>query len=188
MGDDNNGECVAHGKNQAFVGLNLQGILDLVGNNSALPWLSLPIVILSAGVAGYTAFLFGQCEGRDLWQTPLLLPTLLAQAVRAHSGTGMPPHKRESCTHPNLPTPLLLPGPAAARRPLLRRKALPSSLPMHPLPHHHSADPAQKETSTPPSAPHPRPCRPPPSRPPQQPSPPAALFAHFPLTNPIPSL
>ena len=40
----------------------------------------------------------------------------------------------------------------------------------------------------PPSAPHPRPCRPPPSRPPQQPSPPAALFAHFPLTNPIPSL
>ena len=32
MGDDNNGECVAHGKNQAFVGRNLQGILDLVDN------------------------------------------------------------------------------------------------------------------------------------------------------------
>ncbi|MEZ5296142.1 MAG: hypothetical protein R2697_07705 [Ilumatobacteraceae bacterium] len=31
----------------------------------------------------YTAFLFGQCEGRDLWQTPLLLPILLAQAVAA---------------------------------------------------------------------------------------------------------
>ena len=28
MGDDNNGECVAHGKNQAFVGLDLQGILN----------------------------------------------------------------------------------------------------------------------------------------------------------------
>jgi XapX domain-containing protein len=27
--------------------------------------------------------LFGQCEGRDLWQTPLLLPVLLAQAVTA---------------------------------------------------------------------------------------------------------
>ena len=40
----------------------------------------------------------------------------------------------------------------------------------------------------PPSASHPRPCRPPPNRPPRQPSPPAALFAHFPLTNPIPSL
>ena len=63
--------------------VGLWGLLDLVGNNSALPWLSLPIVILSAGVAGYTAFLFGQCEGRDLWQTPLLLPTLLAQAVVA---------------------------------------------------------------------------------------------------------
>lgn len=68
----------------AFAALvGLWGLLDLVGSNSALPWLSLPIVILSAGVAGYTAFLFGQCEGRDLWQTPLLLPTLLAQAVVA---------------------------------------------------------------------------------------------------------
>jgi Ni/Fe-hydrogenase subunit HybB-like protein len=31
--------------------------------------------------------LFGQCEGRDLWQTPLLLPTLLAQAVTAGGAT-----------------------------------------------------------------------------------------------------
>lgn len=72
----------------AFAALvGLWGLLDLVGSNSALPWLSLPIVILSAGVAGYTAFLFGQCEGRDLWQTPLLLPTLLAQAVVAGGST-----------------------------------------------------------------------------------------------------
>ena len=34
MGDDNNGECVAHGKNQAFVGLDLQGILDYVDNTA----------------------------------------------------------------------------------------------------------------------------------------------------------
>ncbi|MDA3015713.1 MAG: polysulfide reductase NrfD [Actinomycetota bacterium] len=61
----------------------LWGLLDLTGSNSALPWLALPQVVLAAGVAGYTAFLFGQCEGRDLWQTPLLLPTLLAQAVVA---------------------------------------------------------------------------------------------------------
>jgi formate-dependent nitrite reductase membrane component NrfD len=45
--------------------------------------LALPVSLLAAGVAGYTAFLFGQCEGRDLWQTPLLLPILLAQAVVA---------------------------------------------------------------------------------------------------------
>ena len=41
------------------------------------------MALLAAAVAGYTAFLFGQCEGRDLWQTPLLLPILLAQAVVA---------------------------------------------------------------------------------------------------------
>jgi formate-dependent nitrite reductase membrane component NrfD len=40
-------------------------------------------VLLALATAGYTAFLFGQCEGRDLWQEPLLLPILLAQAVVA---------------------------------------------------------------------------------------------------------
>ena len=39
--------------------------------------------VLGAATAGYTAFLFAQCEGRDLWQTPLLLPLLLARAVVA---------------------------------------------------------------------------------------------------------
>ena len=39
-------------------------------------------VLLGAGAAGYTAFLFAQCEGRDLWQnTSWLLPHLLLQAV-----------------------------------------------------------------------------------------------------------
>jgi Ni/Fe-hydrogenase subunit HybB-like protein len=45
--------------------------------------LAVPVALLAAATAGYTAFLFGQCEGRDLWQTPLLLPILLAQAVVA---------------------------------------------------------------------------------------------------------
>ncbi len=45
--------------------------------------LVIPAVLAALGTAGYTAFLFGQCEGRDLWQTPLLLPTLIAQAVTA---------------------------------------------------------------------------------------------------------
>lgn len=36
---------------------------------------------LGLGVAGYTAFLFGQCKGRDLWESPLLLPNLLFQAA-----------------------------------------------------------------------------------------------------------
>ncbi len=56
------------------------GLADAPG---LLKVLAIPAVLGAAGTAGYTAFLFGQCEGRDLWQTPLLLPVLLAQAVTA---------------------------------------------------------------------------------------------------------
>jgi formate-dependent nitrite reductase membrane component NrfD len=42
-----------------------------------------PTAVLAAGAAGYTAMLFGQSEGRDFWQSPLLLPHLLVQAVLA---------------------------------------------------------------------------------------------------------
>jgi Fe-S-cluster-containing dehydrogenase component/formate-dependent nitrite reductase membrane component NrfD len=59
------------------------GLLDRPGVVQAV---ALPAALLAAGSAGYTAFLFGQCEGRDLWQTPLLLPVLLAQAVAAGAG------------------------------------------------------------------------------------------------------
>ena len=48
-----------------------------------LAWLALPT---GAMVAGYTAFLFGQAEGRDLWQSPLLLWHLIAQAVMVGAG------------------------------------------------------------------------------------------------------
>jgi Fe-S-cluster-containing dehydrogenase component/formate-dependent nitrite reductase membrane component NrfD len=40
-------------------------------------WLGLPLAI---GVAVYTAFLFAQAEGRDLWQSPLLPFHLIIQA------------------------------------------------------------------------------------------------------------
>jgi formate-dependent nitrite reductase membrane component NrfD len=42
-------------------------------------------VILGAAAAGYSAFLFGQAEGRDFWQSPLLLWQLLAGAALAGS-------------------------------------------------------------------------------------------------------
>ncbi|MFV0258675.1 MAG: 4Fe-4S dicluster domain-containing protein [Acidimicrobiales bacterium] len=58
----------------------LAGLFDAGG---LLAVLALPVALAAAATAGYTAFLFGQCEGRDLWQTPLLLPTLVAQAVTA---------------------------------------------------------------------------------------------------------
>jgi Fe-S-cluster-containing dehydrogenase component/formate-dependent nitrite reductase membrane component NrfD len=55
----------------------------LASSASLLKALAVPAVVGAAGTAGYTAYLFAQCEGRDLWQTPLLLPVLLAQAVTA---------------------------------------------------------------------------------------------------------
>jgi Fe-S-cluster-containing dehydrogenase component/formate-dependent nitrite reductase membrane component NrfD len=68
----------------AFAALiGLWGLFGIADAGSPLKVLALPVSLLAAGVAGYTAFLFGQCEGRDLWQTPLLLPILLAQAVVA---------------------------------------------------------------------------------------------------------
>jgi formate-dependent nitrite reductase membrane component NrfD len=48
-----------------------------------LLWLGLPLAIL---VAIYTAFLFAQAEGRDLWQSPLLPFHLIVQAFIAGSG------------------------------------------------------------------------------------------------------
>jgi Fe-S-cluster-containing dehydrogenase component/formate-dependent nitrite reductase membrane component NrfD len=53
------------------------------GNLPALRLLAWPALLLSAGAAGYSAFLFGQAEGRDFWQSPLLLPHLLVAAGAA---------------------------------------------------------------------------------------------------------
>ena len=47
--------------------------------------LLIPAALFGLAAAGYTAFLFGQAEGRDFWQSPLLLPILLVQAVLAGS-------------------------------------------------------------------------------------------------------
>lgn len=55
----------------------------LADSPNMLKVLAIPAALLGLGTAGYTAFLFAQCEGRDLWQTPLLLPTLLGRSVIA---------------------------------------------------------------------------------------------------------
>ena len=46
--------------------------------------------VIGIGVAGYTALLFAQCKGRDLWESPLLLPHLLAQAVMCGGASLLP--------------------------------------------------------------------------------------------------
>jgi formate-dependent nitrite reductase membrane component NrfD len=46
--------------------------------SAVLVW---PTIFAGFFAAVYTAFLFGQCEGRDLWQTPLLPVHLLVQTL-----------------------------------------------------------------------------------------------------------
>ncbi len=57
--------------------------LAFFGLSALLRWLLLPAVLFGIAAAGYTAFLFGQARGRDLWLSQLLLPILLVQAVLA---------------------------------------------------------------------------------------------------------
>ena len=58
-------------------------VAALNGSESMLRLLAVPAVLLALGTAGYSAFLFGQAEGRDFWQSPLLLPQLLLAALMA---------------------------------------------------------------------------------------------------------
>jgi Fe-S-cluster-containing dehydrogenase component/formate-dependent nitrite reductase membrane component NrfD len=57
-------------------------LLGWDGLRDVLRWAMVPT---GAALAGYTAFLFNQCEGRDLWQSPLLLPQTLVNALAAGS-------------------------------------------------------------------------------------------------------
>ncbi len=58
-------------------------VAGLADSPTVLKWLAIPAVLGAIGTSGYTAMLFGQCEGRDLWQSPLVLPMLLAQTATA---------------------------------------------------------------------------------------------------------
>jgi Fe-S-cluster-containing dehydrogenase component/formate-dependent nitrite reductase membrane component NrfD len=53
------------------------------------PWILGGGLPLALGAAAYTAFLFGQAEGRDLWQNSLLPVHLLVQAVMAGAAFGL---------------------------------------------------------------------------------------------------
>ncbi|MGO8983584.1 MAG: 4Fe-4S dicluster domain-containing protein [Terriglobales bacterium] len=56
----------------------LASVAGLSWGASVLLW---PTILVGFCAAVYTAFLFGQCEGRDLWQTPLLPAHLIVQAL-----------------------------------------------------------------------------------------------------------
>lgn len=62
----------------------LAAVLGYSGSVPILLWLTVLVGFLAAC---YTAFLFGQCEGRDLWQTPLLPAHLIVQALLCGAAT-----------------------------------------------------------------------------------------------------
>lgn len=70
--------------------LALHFLLSVAGRASAQLWLILPGVPLGVLTAVYTAYLFAQAKARDLWQSPLLPPHLLVQALLLGSAALMP--------------------------------------------------------------------------------------------------
>ncbi|MBI4420492.1 MAG: polysulfide reductase NrfD [Gemmatimonadetes bacterium] len=60
-------------------------LLAGVAGASPGPVFSLLVTLLALGTAVYTAFLFGQCEARDLWQSPLVGVQLALQMIVAGS-------------------------------------------------------------------------------------------------------
>lgn len=75
----------------AFFGLTVAILLlRLAGAETLADGLRWPNAVLGLFAAGYTAFLFAQCKGRDLWEGRLLLPHLLVLAVLAGSVALLP--------------------------------------------------------------------------------------------------
>ncbi|MEV0087362.1 4Fe-4S dicluster domain-containing protein [Saccharopolyspora sp. NPDC050642] len=66
------------------------GVVGTSTANAILDALAWAVVPAAALTAGYTGFLFGQAEGRDLWQSPLLFWHLMVQAVMVGAGAMLP--------------------------------------------------------------------------------------------------
>jgi len=64
-------------------------VLGVVGSEVGVAVVAWLAAVIGLAVAGYTAFLFGQAEGRDLWQSPRLLWHMVAAAVAVGGGAGL---------------------------------------------------------------------------------------------------
>jgi len=60
-----------------------------VDRHRSAGWLLSASIVFGAASAGYSAFLFAQAEGRDFWQSPLLLPHLWRKATVAGASAMM---------------------------------------------------------------------------------------------------
>ena len=65
----------------------LAGVLGAGGLRAAAAVAGLPLAVLTAV---YTAYLFAQAKGRDLWQSPLLAPHFAVQAILAGAAVMLP--------------------------------------------------------------------------------------------------
>ena len=65
----------------------LASLLDLRALQQAIAVVGLPLAVL---VAVYTAYLFAQAKARDLWQSPLLAPHMLVQALLVGAAALLP--------------------------------------------------------------------------------------------------
>lgn len=74
------GALVITGYAALLGGWTLAVLMDAPGALELLAW---PLALFALLTAVYTAFLFAQCEGRDLWQSPLLLVSLALEAPLA---------------------------------------------------------------------------------------------------------
>jgi Fe-S-cluster-containing dehydrogenase component/formate-dependent nitrite reductase membrane component NrfD len=62
----------------------------LAGADGLVQWLAVAGVPLAVATAVYTAYLFAQAKARDLWQSPLLAPHMLVQAVLVGAAALLP--------------------------------------------------------------------------------------------------
>ena len=61
--------------------LGVHFVLGITGKSQLTRWLAIAGAPLGVLTAVYTAFLFAQARARDLWQSPLLVPHMLVQAL-----------------------------------------------------------------------------------------------------------
>jgi formate-dependent nitrite reductase membrane component NrfD len=69
----------------AFGAVVLAGAVLSWAGRVIADWLAAAAVALALAAAGYSAFLFGQAEGRDFWQSPLKVVHLIVASVVAGS-------------------------------------------------------------------------------------------------------
>ena len=70
--------------------LALHLLLSAAGVEAAQEWLAIAGIPAGVMAAVYTAYLFAQAKARDLWQSPLLAPHLLVQAILLGAAVMLP--------------------------------------------------------------------------------------------------